>query len=102
GVKIDIMAGSFSMDKETAKKLLKLSKRTDYSFFAEFINIAKNGNIQINSLITEGLEWETPDQYQDKIRKEGYSDWLEEFMSLPEWKRRVELMERNVIELTKA
>jgi len=101
GEKIDIMAGSFSMDQDAARKIVKLSRRNDYSFYAEFVNIAKNNSIQINSITTEGLEWETPDQYQDKIQKEGYQDWLEEFMSLPEWKRRIELMERNVKELVK-
>lgn len=100
-VKIDIMSGSFAMDRETAMTMLKFSKRNDYSFYSDFINIAKKKDIQINTLTTEGLEWETPDQYQDKIQKEGYSDWLEEFMSLPEWKRRIELMERNVFELIK-
>jgi len=93
--KVDIMSGSFALDLASAKLLLKKSKRNDYSFFAEFIKLAKENNIQINSLMTEGLEWETPDQYEDKIQKEGYSDWLDEFMSLPEWKRRIELMEKN-------
>ncbi len=99
GLEVDIMSGSYAMDLKSAKQILKDSKKTDFSFFAEFLVIAKEKNIQINSLITEGLEWETPDQYTDKIQKEGYNDWLEEFMSLPEWKRRVELMEKNVSEL---
>lgn len=95
GINVDIMSGSFAMDNQSAKIILKKSKRNDYSFFAEFLSIAKKAGIQINTLMTEGLEWETPDQYTDKIRKEGYSDWLDEFMSLPEWKRRIELMEKN-------
>lgn len=95
GIEVDIMSGSFSMDNDSARKILKKSTRNDYSFFAEFLSIAKRSGIQINTLMTEGLEWETPDQYIDKIRKEGYSDWLDEFMSLPEWKRRIELMEKN-------
>ncbi len=97
---VDIMSGSFAMDSQTANIILKFSKRNDFSFYAEFLTIAKKKNIQINSLVTEGLEWETPDQYKDKIQKEGYSDWLEEFMSLPEWKRRIELMEKNAMVLT--
>lgn len=102
GIDVDIMSGSFAMDSQSAKIILKKSKRNDYSFFAEFLSIAKKAGIQINTLITEGLEWETPDQYADKIRKEGYSDWLDEFMSLPEWKRRIELMEKNTEILIKS
>jgi len=101
GIEIDIMAGSFALDLATAKLMIKKSKRNDYAFYSEFINIAKNNGVQINSLITEGLEWETPDQYIEKIRHEGYQDWLEEFMSLPEWKRRIELLEKNALELIK-
>lgn len=95
GIDVDIMSGSFAMDMEAVKKILKHSRRNDFSFYAEFLSIAKRLKIQINSITTEGLEWETPDQYQDKIQKEGYQDWLDEFMSLPEWKRRIELMEKN-------
>jgi len=100
GIDVDIMSGSFAMDSQSAKIILKKSKRNDYSFYAEFLSITKKLNIQLNTITAEGLEWETPDQYIDKIRREGYSDWLDEFMSLPEWKRRIELMEKNSEVLT--
>lgn len=101
GRPVDIMSGSFSMDINSAKIILKHSKRNDYSFYAEPLIIALNRKIPINTMIVDGLEWETPDQYVDKIRKEGYQDWLDEFMSVPEWKRRIELMEKNTEILTK-
>ena len=95
GQDIDIMSGSFGFDERTAKLLLKNSKKNDYSFFADFVVVALKQNIETYSITVDGLEWETPDQYRDKIQKEGYQDWLDEFMSLPEWKRRIELLERN-------
>ncbi len=97
---LDIMSGSFAMDINTAKLLLKNTKRNDYSFYSEFLVYALKKKIPVGSILTEGLEWETPDQYKDKIQKEGYQDWLDEFMSLPEWKRRIELLERNSDALT--
>ena len=57
-------------------------------------------NITINTIEVEGLEWETPDQYKDKIDKEGYSQWLSEFESLPEWEKRVKLIEKSTEVLT--
>ena len=47
-----------------------------------------------------GLEWETPDQFKDKIEQEGYSAWLNEFESLPEWQRRLKLIEDSTNVLT--
>lgn len=95
GLDIDIMSGSFAMDLTSAKTLMKYAKRNDFSLYAELVMVALKKGILMNSILADGLEWETPDQYKDKIREEGYSDWLDEFMSLPEWKRRVELLERN-------
>jgi len=100
GLDIDIMSGSFAMDLDTAKTLLKSTKRNDFSLYAEFVMAALKRGIPMYSIVADGLEWETPDQFRDKIRREGYQDWLDEFMSLPEWKRRVELLERNSDVLT--
>lgn len=97
---IDIMSGAFGLDKNFAEVLLKSSSRNDFGFYAEILEIALKNNIQINTVEVEGLEWETPDQYKDKIEKEGYSQWLNEFESLPEWEKRVKLIEKSTEVLT--
>lgn len=97
---VDIMSGAFGMDIKFAEYILKTSKRNDYGFYAEMLEVALKNNIKINTLEVEGLEWETPDQYKDKIDKEGYSQWLSEFESLPEWEKRVKLIEKSTEVLT--
>jgi hypothetical protein len=48
----------------------------------------------------EGLEWETPDRFQEKIQEIGYEHWLEKFQNATEWKNRVKLMEDCIIEMS--
>jgi len=97
---IDIMSGAFGMDRNFAETVLKFSKRDDFGFYAEILEIALKNNTTIDTIEVEGLEWETPDQYKDKINKEGYSQWLSEFESLSEWEKRVKLIEKSTEVLT--
>ncbi len=90
---VDIMSGAFAFDAKLAKEIVSQSKRKDYGIYAEFLSIALKNKAKINTMEVEGLEWETPDQFKDKIEKEGYSAWLSEFESLPEWEKRVKLIE---------
>lgn len=100
GVDVDIMSGSFGFDRELTELIVKESKRTDFGIYAEFLTIALHHKMKINTMEVEGLEWETPDQFKDKIEQEGYSAWLNEFESLPEWQRRVKLIEDSTNVLT--
>ncbi|MEK7559403.1 MAG: hypothetical protein AAB521_03785 [Patescibacteria group bacterium] len=95
GMDVDIMSGSFGFDRKLAEEIMRDSRRNDFGIYAEFLTIALKHKKKINVIEVEGLEWETPDQFQDKIEKEGYSAWLEEFESLPEWKKRIRLMEES-------
>lgn len=92
-IEIDIMSGSFGFQKKLAVKIVQEAKRKDYGIYAEFLTIALKHKFLISTIEVEGLEWETPDQYQDIISKEGYSAWLHAFESLPEWKKRITLLE---------
>src|SRR3989344_2664975 len=97
---VDIMSGSFAFDRNLAEHIVKESKRKDFGIYAEFLMVALKNKVQINTMEVEGLEWETPDQFKDKIEQEGYSAWLNEFESLPEWQRRVKLIEDSTNVLT--
>jgi len=95
GFDVDIMSGSFGLDKNLANLVLKNSKENGVGIYAEILKIAIRNEIPIKTIIVEGLEWETPDQYQNEIEKDGYITWLEKFESLTEWKRRASLIEES-------
>jgi hypothetical protein len=95
GITIDIMSGSFGFQKSLAQKIIKEAKRRDYGIYAETLLIALRYRYLIATIEVEGLEWETPDQFKKNIQQEGYAAWLHEFESLPEWKKRVTLLEHS-------
>lgn len=95
GFDIDIMSGSFGLDKNSANLVLQNSKEKGIGFYAEILKIAIKNRTPIKTIIVEGLEWETPDQYQNEIQKDGYSAWLKRFESLTEWKKRLAIIEES-------
>ena len=95
GMTVDIMSGSFGFQKTLAQKIIKEAKRNDYGIYAETLLIALRHKYLIATIEVEGLEWETPDQFKDSIQQEGYTAWLHDFESLPEWKKRVALLENS-------
>lgn len=101
-IDVDIMSGSFGFNRELVELIVKESKRTDFGIYAEFLTIALRHEMKINTMEVEGLEWETPDQFKDKIEQEGYIAWLNEFESLPEWQKRVMLIENSTDVLTQS
>lgn len=101
GVDIDIMSGSFGFDKHLAKKIISEVKQKDYGIYAEFLRVALKNKSLISTIEVEGLEWETPDQFKDEIRQKGYTGWLQEFESLAQWGKRIDLVEDSAGILTK-
>ncbi len=100
GIDVDIMSGSFGFENKLAQKILQEAQHKDFGIYANFLRIAIKNKFLISTIEVEGLEWETPDQFQDSIRKEGYLAWLQEFESLPEWKKRVALIDKSTDVLT--
>lgn len=92
-IDVDIMSGSFAVDHKLGNIIISKAKRLDFGIYAEILTIALKSNFPINTLEVDGLEWETPDQFQEKIEKEGYADWIAKFQSLDEWEKRVKLVE---------
>lgn len=93
GHDVDIMSGAFGMDRDTGRIILEQSHRQDFGVYAELLKVAVDRGIQVNTLEVEGLEWETPDQFQDEIEKRGYMQWLNDFESLQEWEKRIRLID---------
>jgi hypothetical protein len=40
----------------------------------------------------EGLEWETPDRYQEEIKTQGLETWKQSFQTINEWRRRTAML----------
>lgn len=99
GTDVDIMSGSFAVDRPTAELLVKKTKQRGFGIYAEIIETVWKAKKPITTLEVDGLEWETPDQFQKKIQQEGYTAWLQEFESLPEWEKRIRLVETSAEEL---
>lgn len=95
GVEVDIMSGSYGFERKLAQKIVQEARRKDFGIYAEFLRIAIKHHFLISTIEAEGLEWETPDQYQDEIRRESYSAWLKHFQSLSEWQKRITLLEES-------
>lgn len=95
GVNLDIMSGSYGFEKSLAKKIIKEVRRKDYGIYAEFMRIALKHHYFISTIEVDGLEWETPDQFHDEIRRESYSAWLKNFQSLSEWQKRINLLKES-------
>lgn len=95
GVNVDIMSGSFGFERNLAKKIIHEAGRKDFGIYAEFLRIAIKHHFLISTVVVDGLEWETPDQFHDEIRRESYTAWLKHFQSLSEWQKRIILLEES-------
>lgn len=94
----DLFSGSFGFGRDAAQALVQDGARSEASFFVEAINVPFRSGLPIDGFTVEGLEWETPDQYQDEIDLLGYDEWLNRFQSPDEWKFRSQ-MAANWIQL---
>jgi hypothetical protein len=93
---VDIMSGSFAFETSFAKIAIQELKRKDFGVYAEFLMIALRHKFLIDTIEVDGLEWETPDQFQDEIRRTSYDTWLHNFQSLSEWQKRIALLEDSL------
>lgn len=93
GKDVDIASGSLGMDAATARLFAEKSKNKDYGIYAELLKIAVDHKLTINTYEVEGLEWETPDQFEATIKKVGYMEWLHSFESLDQWEKRIKLID---------
>lgn len=101
GQTVDIMSGAFGFDRELAQHILKIDHEHGYAIYAEFLKVALRDNFPVSSITVEGLEWETPDQFQKEIAELGYDSWLDQFESHVEWGKRMNLIEKSLEVITK-
>jgi predicted glycosyltransferase involved in capsule biosynthesis len=97
----DLISVCFSFTIQLADLILSKKYYTQMGFYAAFPVLLWNYAESKQYIQVEGLEWETPDRYQEVIKVEGYEKWFEEFQNTSEWKMRVGLVEDSIIELSK-
>jgi hypothetical protein len=97
----DLISVCFSFTIQLADLILSKKYYTQMGFYAAFPVLLWNYAERKQYVEVEGLEWETPDRYQEVIKVEGYEKWFEEFQNTSEWKMRVGLVEDCIIELSK-
>jgi hypothetical protein len=92
GVGVDIMSGSFALERHIASTLIAESQCTDYGIYAEFFKLIMKQKVPLSTIEVKGLEWETADQFKKEIDQQGYDVWYDGFQSLQEWKKRVRII----------
>jgi hypothetical protein len=97
----DFISVCFSFTVQLADLILSKKYYTNMGFYAAFSVLLWNYADSKQYIEVEGLDWETPDRYQETIIKKGYERWLEIFQSSSEWNMRVSLVEDCIIELSK-
>jgi len=99
---IDLISVCFIFSKRLAQLLVNMENKTETGFYGTWpILLWSNAKSQKYREV-EGLEWETPDRFKKEIgnTENSYKNWLDEFQSSDEWKRRVNLLNDCLLELS--
>ncbi|MDI6720776.1 MAG: hypothetical protein QMD85_00185 [Candidatus Aenigmarchaeota archaeon] len=98
GKAVDAGSGTVGFDKRTCNLLSEISGDiSGVRFVGRFIRCIKENDIRTSCIEVEGMEWETPDIYQKEIASLGYKEWIRQFQSHAEWRKRVDMM-RQIVE----
>ncbi|MCX6653670.1 MAG: hypothetical protein NTY03_00965 [Candidatus Bathyarchaeota archaeon] len=88
----DILGTTWILAPEMASLILKREPLNKFGFYTDwpmtFWRSAKNPLY----LEREGLEWETPDRYQDEINSQGFQKWIAGYQTVQEWRKRVDML----------
>jgi len=93
----DIIGVGWGLSSSLVQLLLSTPQRNSYGFFCGWPVIAWRNSARKAYVEVEGLEWETPDRYEDEIAVEGYESWLKAFTTPKEWEHR-SLMLKDLVE----
>ena len=96
----DIISVCSIMNRKLADGLLKINHHSPTGIYYNWPLYLWKHASRSKYLEVEGLEWETPDQYQPEILKDGYERWLEDFQSSEQWIRRVDFIRDCVEEIS--
>lgn len=88
----DLISACWRLTPRLAQSILSLPTPNRYGFYLEWPIHAWREAEKPAYIEVEGLEWETPDRYQPEIHEKGYEQWLQNFQTPKEWKKRVEML----------
>lgn len=95
----DLISVCFIISKKMGEQILRMENKTVTGFYSSWPiklwSIAESKKY----VEVEGLEWETPDQFETEIKEMGYKNWLMKFQSANEWKKRVKFLHDGLTEL---
>lgn len=87
----DAFSGSYVWSRRAAEALVASTCPRDLRWYSEAVMAPFRTGCTIGTVVVEGLEWETPDQYPGEIANLGYAAWLAQFESAEQWRMRVEM-----------
>jgi hypothetical protein len=88
---VDAFSGSYVWSRRAADAILQSTGPRELGFYAEAVMAPFRAGCRIGSLVVEGLEWETPDQYPAEIAASGYATWLARLESPAQWRHRADM-----------
>jgi len=84
----DVLGTTWILTPALVKKVTKRKSMNQYGFYADWpIQLWRNST-NPTYIEVEGLEWETPDRYQQEIAQAGYVSWKESYQNVREWRKR--------------
>jgi len=95
----DVLGTTWILTPVLAKKVTERKPMNQYGFYAEWPITLWRSAQRPKYVEADGLEWETPDRYQQEITQAGYDAWKDNYQNMQEWKKR-NLMLRDMIEAT--
>ena len=98
---IDIISVCFLFTKELGEKIIKIKNYTTTGFYCTWPVIFWKLASKKRYVEVEGHEWETPDRFKIEIAKYGYKEWLKQYQTSTEWKKRVQFLHDSILELSR-
>jgi hypothetical protein len=96
--KKDIISVCFLISKTLGERIIQMKNDTITGFYSSWPIIFWSLARSKRYIEVEGLEWETPDQFEEEINEIGFEKWLEQFQSAEEWKKRVNMLHEGLLE----
>ncbi len=85
----DYLSGCYGFSAKAASYIKKHMKANDLRFFGEWPLFMKKHGFKANYMVCKGLDWETPDQHQDDVKRSGsVKAYREQLSTSKEWKKR--------------
>jgi len=93
---LDILGTTWMLTPELAMRIIDRQYTNTFGFYIEWPTILWRSASYPLYVECEGLEWETPDRYREEIKAIGYGNWLTNFQTHQECKKRTEMLKEFI------